>query len=59
MGCAQSMQVAKKRIAKKLRVIAASHIKAANTASAKASAHMAAAKKAKSLIKKTNAIRRK
>ena len=57
-GCAQSMAVAKKRITKKLRAIASKHTKAANAASAKAAAHTAAAKKAKSLIKKTSAIRR-
>lgn len=57
-GCAQSMAVAKRKITKKLRAIAAKHAKAANAASAKAAAHAAAAEKAKSLIKKTAAIRR-
>lgn len=57
-GCAQSMAVAKKRIVKKLRAIASKHTKAATAASAKASAHMAAAEKAKSLIAKTKKIHR-
>ena len=57
-GCAQSMAVAKKRITKKLRAIAAKHAKTANALSSRASAHAAAAKKASSLIKKTATIRR-
>lgn len=52
------MAVAKKRIVKKLRAIASKHTKAATAASAKASAHMAAAEKAKSLIAKTKKIHR-